>query len=198
MARRCAVRDQWGEGVDSAIPQKILLVESNPRAIETLIDAFVGRFNCNITCVATAEDALDVDMLEPHSIVVADTELEGMDALTMAMRLTELNPRPIIMLDSNPTVANVVEAMRAGVVDYFSKPVDIDVLLESMDQALADYQAYRDLASRHQKMRGLVRRVIRERRELNQRVELICKDLVGAHKRLVMRVLEGADGVEVA
>lgn len=188
---------EWGESVDSAIPQKILLVESNPRAIETLIDAFVERFDCNITCVSTAEDALDVDMLEPHSIVVADTDLDGMDALTMATRLTELNPRPIILLDSNPNVANVVESMRAGVVDYFAKPVDINVLLDSMEDALADYQAYRDLQTRYQKMRGLVRRVIRERRDLNQRVELICKDLVGAHKRLVMRVLDGHDGVEV-
>lgn len=183
--------------MDSAILQKILLVESNPRAIETLIDAFVRRFSSNITCVATAEDALDVDMLEPHSIVIADTDLDGMDALTMAQRLTELSPRPIILLDSGPTVADVLEAMRVGVVDYFPKPVDIDVLLDSMDRAVLDHQARRSLQQRHQKMRDLVRRVIRERRDLNRRVELICKDLVGAHKRLVMRVLDDRDGVEV-
>ncbi len=38
-------------------------------------------------------------------------------------------------------------------------------------------------------MRELVRRVIRERRDLNRRVELVCRDLVGAHRRLVTRVL---------
>jgi hypothetical protein len=31
--------------------------------------------------------------------------------------------------------------------------------------------------------------VIGERRDLNRRIELICKDLVGAHRRLVQRVL---------
>ncbi|NOX60228.1 MAG: response regulator [Planctomycetes bacterium] len=183
--------------MDSAHPEKILLVESNPEALETLIDAFVRRFSSNITCVATAEDALDVDMLEPHGIVVADTDLDGMDAITMAKRLTELNERPIILIDSGPTVADVVEAMRCGVVDFFSQPLDINQLLDSMSRAITAYQSRRGLRQRHEKMRGLVRRVIRERRELNSRVELICKDLVGAHKRLVMRVLEDHDRVEV-
>ena len=183
--------------MDAAIVQKILLVESNPTLIETLIDAFVRRFTCNITCVATAEDALEVEMFEPHSIVVVDTDLEGMDALTMSERFAELSACPIIMFDQNPQVENVLEAMHNGVVDYFPKPLDVDALLESMDRSMSAYESYRSMQFRHQKMRTLVRRVIRERRELNQRVELICKDLVGAHKRLVLRVLDDREGVEV-
>jgi hypothetical protein len=40
-----------------------------------------------------------------------------------------------------------------------------------------------------QRLRRLLRRLLRERRELRQRTELICRDLVGAHRRLVDRVL---------
>jgi hypothetical protein len=39
-------------------------------------------------------------------------------------------------------------------------------------------------------MRELVRHVIRERRDLNRRIELVCRDLVEAHRRLVHRVVE--------
>jgi hypothetical protein len=39
-----------------------------------------------------------------------------------------------------------------------------------------------------------VRHVIRERRELNERVDLICRDLVGAHRRLVHRMLDREKG----
>ena len=174
---------------------KILLVESNSRIIEMLVDAFVRKFNANITCVSTAEDALDVEMLEPHSIVVADTNLPGMDAITMTHRLCELAHRPIILMGDSPTTADVIDAMRCGAVDFFPKPFAVEQLLESMENELDSYREVRHMMQRHQKLRTLVRRVIRERRELNRRVELICKDLVGAHKKLVMRVLENENAV---
>ena len=176
---------------------KILLVESNPRILEMLVDAFVRRLNCNITCVSTAEDALDVEMLEPHSIAVADTALSGMDAITLAARLCELGERPVILLGSNPTPAEVIEAMRCGVVDFFPKPFEIDALLSSVERAMTGHRQARAMAHRHRRMRALVRKVIRERRQLNERVELICRDLVGAHKRLAMRVLDQQSGVGV-
>ena len=42
---------------------------------------------------------------------------------------------------------------------------------------------------KHKNLRQLVRRVLSERRDLNRRIDLVCKDLVGAHRRLVQRVL---------
>jgi DNA-binding NtrC family response regulator len=169
---------------------KILLVESNPRIVEMLVDSFVRRFNCNITCVAGGEDALDVEMLEPHSIIVADCNLTGMDPITFTERMAELHDRPVILMDNEPTAGLVIEAMRHGVVDFFCKPFEVESLLQSMTRAMARHRETRARIQRYHKGRDLMRRVIRERRELNDRVELICRDLVGAHKRLVLRVLE--------
>ena len=45
-------------------------------------------------------------------------------------------------------------------------------------------------AARYRRLRELVHRVIRERRDLNRRIELVCRDLVEAHRRLVHRVVE--------
>ena len=173
---------------------KILLVESNPRILEMLVDAFVRRFNCNITCVSTPEDALDVEMLEPHSLVVADTTSDGMDAITMASRLAELSDRPIILMGNSPTASDVIEAMRCGVVDFFPKPFEVENLLDSMQKALSGHASVRVQNQKYHRMRTLVRKVIRDRRGLNKRVELVCKDLVGAHKRLAVRVLDQTKG----
>ncbi len=169
---------------------KILLVESNPRVVEMLVESFVRRFQANITCVSTAEDALDTDMLEPHNIVLADTALPGMDAVTLTLRLKELCDRPVILMGSDPTSAEVIEATRCGAEDFFPKPFEVEALLQAMARELDGYEQARQLAMRHRRLRALVKRVIRERRELHDRMELVCKDLVGAHKRLVMRVLD--------
>jgi DNA-binding response OmpR family regulator len=112
--------------------EKILLVEQNARIIEMLVESFVRRFNAHITCVASAADALDVEMFEPHSIAVIDTRIEDMDAITLAMRLRELGDRPVILMGSDPTTADVIEAMRCGVTDFFTKPFEIEALLDCM------------------------------------------------------------------
>ena len=169
---------------------KILLVEHNPGIIEMLIDAFVRRLEAQITCVATAEDALDVEIIEPHQIVVADTALPRMDAITLTRRLMDLQDRPVILMGREPNAAEIIAAMRSGAIDYFTKPFELDAMLTSVERAIERDNCVRSQTQRYHRMRHLVRRVIKERRELNERVDLICRDLVGAHKRLVLRVLD--------
>lgn len=186
----------------STANDKILLVEPDPRILETLVDAFVHRFHSNITCVSSAADALDVEMLEPHSIAIIDTAIEDSSAVSLAVRLRELGDRPIVIIGNEPTTAEALDAMRCGVADYFIKPFQLEDLLDMMERAIADYRELRSQRHRFERMRALVRRVLKDRRSLNRRVDLICKDLVGAHKRLARRVVESqsrnttADAVE--
>ncbi|HUU83944.1 MAG TPA: response regulator [Phycisphaerae bacterium] len=168
---------------------KILLVEDDSRILEKLVESFVARFDAHLTCAATAEDALDVEVVEPHDIVVAEMALTGMDGLTLARHLLELNDRPVILLADEPGLSHAVEAMRLGVRDLFAKPFAVDDLIVSMERALGQVRRTEQMRVKHKNLRQLVRRVLRERRDLNQRIELICKDLVGAHRRLVQRVL---------
>lgn len=169
--------------------EKILLVERNPRIIEMLVEAFVRRFDAQITCVSSAADALDVEIFEPHAIAIVDTRIDDLDPLTLAARLCELSDRPVILTGCDPTTADVIEALRMGVVDFFTKPYEIEGLLDRMTAALSAHRQQRARVQREERTRRLLRKVIRERRLLNERVELICKDLVGAHKRLATRVL---------
>jgi len=177
--------------------EKILLIQRDPRLVEMLIDAFVRRFNTNITCVAGAEDALDIDMVEHHHIVVADTSLAQMDANRLTRRLMELRRRPVILMSSAAAASDVIDALRSGAADYFVKPFELRLLLDSMDHQMRRYRAERHLMRRHEHLRQGYRSLIQQRRQLNQRVELLCKDLVAAHKRLTLRVLERETGARL-
>lgn len=168
---------------------KVLLVERDPDAIERIVAALASRFDAQITCVSDAELCLDTDMLEPHDVIITQYDLPDTNGLTLAEQLLALRQRPIIMLADNPNVELVLQALRLGVADFFVKPVCCEELLDSVQQSIRAQQLHAQHGTKYRQMRSLVRRVLKERRSINERVELICQDLVSAQRRLTDRVL---------
>lgn len=168
---------------------KILLVEPEPEILEILVSSLTRRFGSHLTCVADAESCLDIELVDPHHLVIAELELGESDRLGLASKLLALSNRPVILLADDPTYGDAVRAMRLGVTDLLHKPFPVAKLLDSAERAMEAFERERRRAVRYRRMRELVRRVVRERRDLNRRMELICRDLVSAHRGLVHRVI---------
>jgi len=169
---------------------KILVVEPDAEVLEILVGALVGRFDAHITCVDTAEACLDVEVVEPHDLVITELVLDDFDGIQLSEHLTSLSARPVIILCDEATTEQAVAALRLGVRDLLTKPFPVTDLLDAADRALSGHRLRHDYAVRYHRMRNLVRKAVRERRELNKRIELVCRDLVGAHRRLAHRVVE--------
>ena len=169
---------------------KVLVVEPNPRILELLVRALVRRFDAHITCTATAQACLDVELAEPHDLVIAELRLEEENGLVLAERLASLSSRPVILLAEEPSCDDALEAMRLGVRTMLRKPFRVIELLEAAEEALRLGEVQRRQAAKYDRVRQLLRQAIRERRDLGHRVDLVCRDLVAAHRRLVHRVLE--------
>ena len=168
---------------------KILLVEPDAELLEILVASLARRFDPHITCVSNAASCLDLELVDPHDLVIAELDLEDSHGVLLAERLLSLGNRPIILLADEPTSDDVIDAMRVGVRDMFRKPFPVEQLLDAADAALRDHSVHRRRAVKYRRMRELVRRVVSERRDLNRRIDLVCRDLVGAQRRLVNRVL---------
>jgi len=168
---------------------KLMIVEPNASIMEELIRALSYRFDAQLTCVPDGNLCLETDMVEPHDLVIAELELPDMSGLELASQLLSLRTRPLILVGESPMVDDAIEALRLGVKDMFRHPLDVDGLLDAVDRGLRGYELHRNHSARYRKMRELVRRAIRERRQLNHRVDLVCRDLVSAHRRLVQRVM---------
>ncbi len=77
--------------------------------------------------------------LGKHSIRLAlvDINLPGQDGLSFAREILEEYPSlMIIVMTGQSTMYNTVEAMKAGVFDYVTKPFDIDEIEELVKRAL--------------------------------------------------------------
>ena len=127
-------------------------------------------------------------MADSHDLVVLD--VDGVDD-SASWLLSLANAKPaVICVCSENSLAALVQATRGTAGEILLKPILSEQLLETTREALRCKEQSLQLATKYRKMRQLVRRVVRERRDLNRRIELVCRDLVEAHRRLTYRFVE--------
>src|SRR6266545_3333745 len=86
----------------------------------------------------SAEKALEILAAEPVDLAVFDVKLPGMDGLTLLSRARELwRDLPVIVISGHADTSDVVDAVKRGATDFFSKPVDRDRVLVSVRNALS-------------------------------------------------------------
>ena len=177
--------------IETSMPEtgKILVVMHDATTLEILVDAAARDFNAQVTWANTGSDALDIDCVDFHHVVLAGVCLPDMSGLDLARQILHLRHRPVILVGADPTVEDAIRAVRLGVSDFLPAPVDVEHLFTAIGTALRRSAAERRRIRREHRNRSLIRRVLRDRRNLNQRIDLICRDMVGAHRRLFHRVL---------
>ena len=81
---------------------------------------------------------------DAHCCIILDLILSGMDGLALQQEIYARTPgRPIIFLSGRAEVPRSVEAMKAGAMDFLTKPVDAGTLIPAVRAALTN-----DLAQR--------------------------------------------------
>jgi FixJ family two-component response regulator len=162
---------------------------------------------------ASAEDFLGRSRIDGPSCLVLDVSLPNLTGLDLQKRIVDRADMPIIFVTGYGDVPTTVQAMKAGAVEFLTKPFDNDVLLNAIRQAIersrtsraheAELRALRDchasLTPREREIMALVVSGL-----LNKQIaaELgISEITVKAHRGRVMRKMHVdslADLVRVA
>src|SRR5689334_6630354 len=83
-------------------------------------------------------DPRDVD------VVITDISMPGCDGLEVMRAAHKLDPDlPVLFMTGMPTVETAVQALESGAYRYLLKPVDPDVLLQAVAQAVEVRQSVR-------------------------------------------------------
>jgi FixJ family two-component response regulator len=136
------------------------------------------------------------------SCLVLDVTLPGLNGLELQKRLTDRTDMPIIFITGHGDVPMSVRAMKAGAVEFLTKPFKDDVLLDAIRGAIERSRAALRQESNMQGLRGCYASLTPREREvmalvvsglLNKQVggELgISEITVKAHRGQVMRKMK--------
>lgn len=129
---------------------RVLIVDDDPGVREALCSLLRVEGHA-VTCFASAGALLDSTLPDTACCIVADMRMPGIDGLELLERLKQRGvPVPVVFLTGYADVPLSVRAMKAGAVDFLSKPCNEDDLLDAVDQALERDHARRADARQRQ------------------------------------------------
>jgi len=161
--------------------------------------------SCPVRRVAANESAQNFLAHQPDTVpccVIADLTLPGLSGLELQKQLAGHVEMPMIFVSGQPDVATTVQAMKAGAVEFLTKPLRTDLLVQAINDALERSRSavrrdaeVRALAARHESLTPREREVMAlvVSGLLNKQVgfELgISEITVKAHRGQVMRKMQ--------
>jgi DNA-binding NtrC family response regulator len=167
----------------------VLIVAEDSHAVASLARELVLSTAADISIVDTLEDARILSAGKRFDVIVAAAALDDGSGHSLIDREGAGLPIPVIILEETADAADALAAIRAGAADVLTSPYDTDRFIASVRRLGREHRRQRFAAKRSARLRKLTSRVIRDRRELRQRVDLICRDLVVAYRRLAEKVV---------
>ena len=118
-----------------SLPAKVLLVDDEQEFVQTLSDRLNTR-NYGSFPVFDGEQALELLDHETPDVIVLDLKMPGMSGIEVLFQAKEVKPEiEIIILTGHGSAEDEKKCMELGAYAYLQKPVDIDQLTATIDQA---------------------------------------------------------------
>lgn len=164
---------------------QILIVADDSKIIATLASEIVARLDAGISIVDTVREGREMIQSEVFDVALVAPVLSDGPAAS----LTALDATPIVLLDQTADVGRLLESFRSGIVDVIDPRADAGAVIDRIERVVTSARRRQRTVSRNRRLRRVSSRLIKDRRELRQRVDLICRDLVQAYQRLAQKVV---------
>lgn len=189
------------------MPVTILVVDDDP-VQRRLLTANIEQLGYSAIAADGGEAALQqlsTAESDPVSLVILDLMMPGINGMEVLARLRELDrPTPVIVQTVQRGVDTVVDAMRAGAVDFIAKPVSPERLQISIENALklgalegeiarmkrivTGTLTFQDIVSRSPAMARIIQ--LGERAAASQ-IPILIEGESGVGKELLARAIQG-------
>ena len=122
---------------------KVFVVDDDA-AVRDAVSMLLGAAGYKVVAFAEPEAFLAACAADCDGCLILDVSMPRMDGPTLQQELLKRSIRlPIIFLSGHGTIQTSVRAIKAGAVDFLTKPVDGAKLLTCVQDALQAWQQFK-------------------------------------------------------
>jgi FixJ family two-component response regulator len=115
----------------------VVFVLDDDARVRDALSSLLMSAGLDVVVFATATEFLRAEKPDATACLVLDLELPDIHGLEVQKELAEREAPPIVFITGHGDVPSSVKAMKAGAVEFLSKPFGDDELLRAIDAALA-------------------------------------------------------------
>jgi FixJ family two-component response regulator len=127
----------------------LVLIVDDDEEIRFALRELLLSVGLDACCFGSTQELLHADLPERPGCLILDVRMPGASGLDLQQHLVvNGNARPIVFLTGHGDIAMTVQAMKAGAVDFLTKPVRDQALLDAVTAAIEKDIAQRAAAHR--------------------------------------------------
>jgi DNA-binding NtrC family response regulator len=170
----------------------IVFVVDDDTSIRESLQNLIRSMGLSVQTFVSAQEFLTSQRAEAPSCLVLDVELPGLSGLDLQQELAKADVQiPIIFLTGHGDIPMSVRAIKAGALEFLTKPFDPESLLQAVQTALAENQIGQQATANQTHHHGIVGNSPALRKVLRQ------IDLVSATDATVLITGESGTGKEL-
>jgi FixJ family two-component response regulator len=128
-----------------AEPKAVVFVVDDDASVRDALGSLIRSAGLRVEPFASAREFLARSRIDLPSCLVLDVRLPGLSGLDLQKRMVEANIEiPIIFITGHGDVPTSVRAMKAGAVEFLTKPFRDRDLLDAIQQAIKRDRIARD------------------------------------------------------
>ena len=133
---RSPIAGRSSEVVNMSDAPSIVFVVDDDISVRESLDLLIRTAGWRAETFASAHDFLSRSRSTIPCCLVLDVTLPGLNGLELQKQLVDRADMPIIFITGHGDVPMSVQAMKAGAVEFLTKPIKDDVLLEAIRDAI--------------------------------------------------------------
>src|SRR5439155_2588615 len=131
--------------MSNALPP--VLVVDDEKNMRASLQTLLGDEGYSVKAVESAEEALHLIGHESYFMVITDAQLGGLNGYDFLARVRKEHPElPVLMITAYATPKLAVEVIKAGAIDYLSKPFEPEELLHAVARCAETYRLLQENA----------------------------------------------------
>ena len=118
-------------------PETVIAIVDDDVSVRRGLERLILSVGWKPETFASAQEFLTTSRAESPNCILLDLQLPGLSGLDLQKQMAEVGLEiPIVFLTGHGNIPASVQAMKAGAVQYLTKPVDEQELLQAMEEAV--------------------------------------------------------------